>query len=559
MERPVYHGGGGWQRIKSKTFPKFVRKQPERPAHQKRESRSATNGTFRARVWHFLEAGNSAGLLFEYFTIFLIGLNVVSFIASTEEDLNKDCISFFGDDWLGVNDGLCDVFDAVEQITVLIFSVEYALRLWSCVEDDDAPSRCTFMCSFYSIVDLLSILPFFIDMALVNYDLPAAQFLRIMRLFRMMRVEGRYIDAFTVFDDIFQDNTGLLRTSGFVGATTWIILSSLYYLVEKDNPAMRLDPADPDSNRFRSILSSSYFTLVNLFGEYPLSSSHSPLGKVIGVVIAIFSVSVFSILTGIFGSGFQEYAEHKQEEKVARRGRLEFEKKKKEIWAMLEGPEKDSAISHLLSKEVEMTDGEEEIRNLQVELGELRDDLEEDSTLLRIHAFLHSQTQAGEIFESAILSLIAGNVMICILGTLEAVQKSESATRFLNIFDYVSVLIFSLEYMARLYAAGAEKRYSGILGRLRFACTFYAMVDLVSCLPSYIEISSSKDSASGTFVRALRLLRVLKADQYVQVLTVFDDIIASNVDILTVTGFAAGVMWIFFSSLLYYTERPINT
>ena len=137
-----------------------------------------------------------------------------------------------------------------------------------------------------------------------------------MRLFRIMRVEGRYIDAFTVFDDIFEDSTGLLRTSGFVGVTTWILCSSLYYLAEKDNPQMLLDPDDPSSGRFRSILSSSYFCLVNLFGEYPLSANHSPWGKVIGVLVAVISVNVFSILTGIFGNGFQEYAEHKQAERT---------------------------------------------------------------------------------------------------------------------------------------------------------------------------------------------------------------------------------------------------
>ena len=58
--------------------------------------------------------------------------------------------------------------------------------------------------------------------------------------------------------------------------------------------------------------------------------------------------------------------------------------------------------------------------------------------------------------------------------------------------------------------------------------TFYALVDLGSTLPSYIEWAAGGSGKGSTFVRALRLLRVLKADQYVQALTVFDDILEAN-------------------------------
>ena len=46
------------------------------------------------------------------------------------------------------------------------------------------------------------------------------------------------MQAFTTFDDVIRANKKMLYTSGFVGGATWIILSSLYYLAERDNPAM---------------------------------------------------------------------------------------------------------------------------------------------------------------------------------------------------------------------------------------------------------------------------------------------------------------------------------
>lgn len=51
-------------------------------------------------------------------------------------------------------------------------------------------------------------------------------------------------------------------------------------------------------------------------------------------------------------------------------------------------------------------------------------------------------------------------------------------------------------------------------------------------------------------VRALRLIRMLKLERYVQAFAVYDDVIGSNLDILAVSGFFALVVWVFASTLL---------
>ena len=51
------------------------------------------------------------------------------------------------------------------------------------------------MISFFSLVDLVAIVPFYVDLIITDSNLPASQFLRMFRLFRMLRVEGRYIEA----------------------------------------------------------------------------------------------------------------------------------------------------------------------------------------------------------------------------------------------------------------------------------------------------------------------------------------------------------------------------
>ena len=103
-------------------------------------------------------------------------------------------------------------------------------------------------------------------------------------------------------------------------------------------------------------------------------------------------------------------------------------------------------------------------------------------------------------------------------------------------------------------------QYDGIMGRLSWIFSFYELVDLLSILTWYCEkaffsSAAAKKSTGAMFVRALRLLRMLKAEQYTEAFTVLDDVVRAQSDVLIVTGFTAIVFWVFFSTLMYYAER----
>ena len=114
-----------------------------------------------------------------------------------------------------------------------------------------------------------------------------------------MRTRTSYGSGFDSLTTILSNSKKLLVTSGFVGFATWLILSSFYYLAERHNPMM-------EHGEFDSILSASYFTLVNLFGEFPLANNHSTGGKVVAVVTTVLGVAVMGIPTGILGAGFED-------------------------------------------------------------------------------------------------------------------------------------------------------------------------------------------------------------------------------------------------------------
>lgn len=178
----------------------------------------ASPSSSRQRLFDFLEAKTPEGRKYEAIIIGLISLNVLAFILGSLflEEYNEAswakretgicqnlCDSlFFGNYYDNGLEGLhLGTTSILEIITVAIFSVEYILRLYTCDLEDPKykgiSGRFRYFFSFFSIVDLASTLPFFVDAFLVDKDVAGSAFLRMFRLLRMMRVEGRYDTALT--------------------------------------------------------------------------------------------------------------------------------------------------------------------------------------------------------------------------------------------------------------------------------------------------------------------------------------------------------------------------
>ena len=84
---------------------------------------------------------------------------------------------------------------------------------------------------------MAAIVPFYIDLFYPG-DLPALQFVRLLRLLLLLTRDPRYWQACTDLGDILHSNRHLLATSGFCGLTVWLITASLYYLAERSNTGM---------------------------------------------------------------------------------------------------------------------------------------------------------------------------------------------------------------------------------------------------------------------------------------------------------------------------------
>ena len=92
---------------------------------------------------------------------------------------------------------------------------------------------------------------------------------------------------------------------------------------------------------------------------------------------------------------------------------------------------------------------------------------------------------ASRAFDISILTLIALNVVAVIIGSVRAVQTRFGT--FLDAFELVSVLVFTIEYLVRLWSCTMDTRFRRpLIGRIRFALQGMSLIDLAAILPFYL-------------------------------------------------------------------------
>lgn len=114
----------------------------------------------------------------------------------------------------------------------------------------------------------------------------------------------------------------------------------------------------------------------------------------------------------------------------------------------------------------------------------------------------------GRLVSFALLMLIAANVTASVIETdLELAQR---APRFFYWFELVSVAVFTVEYVLRLWSCTVDPRLEGALrGRLRMATRPMSLVDIVAIAPFYVELLLP-GTLDLRFLRSLRLLRLFR-------------------------------------------------
>lgn len=221
------------------------------------------------------------GKYFDVFIQLLILLSILSFTIETIPDISQV---------------LRDTFNYLEIISVIIFTIEYLLRIIV------ADSKIKFIFSFYGLIDLCAILPFYVASGI---DLRS---IRIFRLFRLMRLFKlfRYSKAIKRYKNAFS----LIKTelAIFLSATIFLLYISsvgIYYFENSAQP-----------EQFSSIFHCMWWAVATLttigYGDmYPVTAG----GKIFTSIIVIIGLGVVAVPTGLFASALTRSIQSEEKEK----------------------------------------------------------------------------------------------------------------------------------------------------------------------------------------------------------------------------------------------------
>lgn len=156
--------------------------------------------------------------------------------------------------------------------------------------------------------------------------------------------------------------------------------------------------------------------------------------------------------------------------------------------------------------------------------------------------------------EVALLGLILLNVFAVIFDSMPG--HTADVQLALDRFETFSVVVFSIEYLARILFATREAGYAQpILGRIRYALRPMMLLDLLVLLPVWLPFVANVDLRTLRVLRMFRVFRVLKLGRYSSSMQVLGLAVRSRRGELLVAVFTVTMMLLVASSLMYSIEN----
>jgi voltage-gated potassium channel len=168
--------------------------------------------------------------------------------------------------------------------------------------------------------------------------------------------------------------------------------------------------------------------------------------------------------------------------------------------------------------------------------------------------FEPERSPLGRALDGFIVLLIVSNVAMVIAESVAEVRASWAAE--LHAFEVFSVIVFTVEYLARAWVVVESPQYAHpVAGRLRYLTTFAAVVDLVAVLPFFVPRLIPVDTRFVRALRLVRLVRVLKLGRRSESLALYARVFRAKRGDLGVTVAMLALLLVVASSLMYFIEH----
>ena len=160
-----------------------------------------------------------------------------------------------------------------------------------------------------------------------------------------------------------------------------------------------------------------------------------------------------------------------------------------------------------------------------------------------------ADTSAGQLFDKTLICLILLSLVVVLVDSVESISSKFHFS--LSVLEWLFTIIFSLEYIARVYCAQ---------NRMQYIKSFYGIIDLIAVLPTYLAMLFPELHAliDVRVLRLIRIFRIFKLTEYVAEYVHLGAALAASRRKIFV--FLSGVLMIVMvlGTLMYVVEGPAN-
>ena len=169
---------------------------------------------------------------------------------------------------------------------------------------------------------------------------------------------------------------------------------------------------------------------------------------------------------------------------------------------------------------------------------------------LRLYTIIfEADTRAGRLFDQWLIAIILISVAAVVISSVQAVDVRYHG--WLTALEWLFTVAFTLEYLARLACVRHPMRY---------ALSFYGVIDLLALLPTYVALLVPEVHAliDVRILRLLRVFRVFKLTAYVSEYQSLGRALAASRRKIMVFLSAVLMIVLVMGTLMYVVEGPAN-
>ena len=245
------------------------------------------------RIYEILDGAvvDDANRACEIFIASLVVANVLAIILESLHD---------------VHEAYHDYFYAFDLFSVIVFSIEYVLRVWSYgekyphIEGSAWRGRKEYFFSVFGMVDFFSTVPFYLQLIFPGADLRVLRMFRLLRIFKLSRYNSAMDDMF----EAIKSEKDSFSSAMFLLLISCLLFSSLIYIIEGHD--------QPDV--FPSIPAAMHWFILTIISGWGNVDPVSFLGVVLVVVTQILAIALAAILTGVVATAYTAQVQRRESE-----------------------------------------------------------------------------------------------------------------------------------------------------------------------------------------------------------------------------------------------------